>query len=385
MHEAPRNRKTRLNGAAGPAECHLPDAAWKGLFRRRLLAWFALHQRELPWRQNRDPYRVWISEIMLQQTQVVTVVPYFERFLSTFPTVEALAAAPESAVLHLWEGLGYYRRARQLHRAAKEIVAEYAGSFPRDLAAIGLLPGIGRYTAGAIASIAYDLPAPILEANTVRLLSRLLAFDGDPSGTAGQRFLWQAAEALLPRLQAGAFNQALMELGSLLCTPKEPACDTCPVASLCRARLAGRQHELPLRRAKQPITPVREVSVAIWRDGKIFLRQRPEGERWAGLWDYPRFTQQAESPLKATADLIAQTRELTGFTIAPGRLITTIVHGVTRFRITLECYAAQYIAGRLKKQLEGHGRWLRPAELADVPQSTTGRKLSRILLSEAAS
>ena len=255
-------------------------------FRRRLLAWFARHRRDLPWRRNRDPYSVWLSEVMLQQTQVATVVPYYERFLAHYPHVHALAAAGERDVLRLWEGLGYYRRARQLHRAAQRIVAEHGGEFPRDLDAVRSLPGIGRYTAGAIVSIAFDLPAPILEANTIRLLTRLLGYDGDPLGAAGQALLWQTAAALLPRREAGNFNQALMELGSLVCTPRGPDCPSCPVQTLCAARRTGREHELPRPRARPATTAVREAAVVIFRRGKVLfapLRRRGTLGRTVGL------------------------------------------------------------------------------------------------------
>ena len=204
------------------AEPSTPDAAWRRAFRRQLLAWYRRHKRDLPWRRTSDPYAVWVSEIMLQQTQVATVIPYFERFLAAFPTIRALAAADERDVLRHWEGLGYYRRARQMHLAARVLVAQHAASFPRELDTVRTLPGIGRYTAGAIASIAFDLRAPILEANTVRLLSRLVAFDGDPASTAGQHALWSLADALLPARGCGEFNQALMELGSLVCAPPGP-------------------------------------------------------------------------------------------------------------------------------------------------------------------
>ena len=187
-----------------PAAGCLPDAAWLQAFRRRLRAWFALHARDLPWRRTRDPYAIWVSEIMLQQTQAATVVPYFGRFLEALPTIAALAAADQQQVLRLWEGLGYYRRAQQLHEAAQQIVEHCGGRFPRDEATVRRLPGIGRYTAGAILSIAFDARLPILEANTTRLLSRLLAFDREPASPAGQQVLWAMARAVLPRREPGA-------------------------------------------------------------------------------------------------------------------------------------------------------------------------------------
>lgn len=193
------------------------DSAWLRNFRRKLRAWYDRHARELPWRGTRDPYAVWLSEIMLQQTQVETVKPYFQRFLAALPTIRALAEAEERQVLRLWEGLGYYRRARQLHQAARQIVAVHDGRFPCDPQAVQRLPGIGRYTAGAILSIAFDQRQPILEANTVRVFSRLLAYDGQTTSSAGQKLLWAAAEAVLPAREVGRFNQALMELGSEVC------------------------------------------------------------------------------------------------------------------------------------------------------------------------
>ena len=197
-----------------PESEQLPDAPWRRGFRRRLKTWYADHARDLPWRRSRDPYAVWVSEIMLQQTQVATVRGYFDRFIRAFPTIDALARADEQDVLRLWEGLGYYRRARQLHAAAKIVADEHGGRFPRNRDAVDRLPGIGRYTAGAILSIAFDQRQPILEANTVRLFCRLLGYEGDPASTAGQRLLWAMAEAVLPRREVGLFNQALMELGS---------------------------------------------------------------------------------------------------------------------------------------------------------------------------
>src|SRR3954452_17850774 len=217
----------------------------KQLLRRRLLAWYSKHARDLPWRQSRDPYRVWISEIMLQQTQVATVRDYYERFIRALPDVHSLAGANETDVLRLWEGLGYYRRARQLHAAAKKVVSEHEGNFPENSHELQQLPRIGRYTAGAIASIAFGRRTPILEANTIRLLSRLVAYRGNPHTQTGQQPLWQAAEEILPRSRVAEFNQALMELGSLVCTPDNPKCDACPLASVCQGYAANLQHEIP--------------------------------------------------------------------------------------------------------------------------------------------
>jgi A/G-specific adenine glycosylase len=356
-----------------------PAGDWRLRFRRKLLVWYRRHARDLAWRRDRDPYRVWVSEIMLQQTQVVTVEPYFERFMAAFPTIRALAAAEEDAVLQLWEGLGYYRRARQLHRAAKIIAAEYGGQFPDDPEAVRRLPGVGRYTAGAILSIAFDRPEPILEANTIRLLSRLLAYRGDTGRAAAQRLLWRAAETLLPTRGAGRFNQALMELGSQVCRPREPDCPNCPVIDLCPTHRDGLQALVPARRRKPLTEQVREAAVVIaWR-GRVLLVRRGEGERWAGLWEFPRFVcDRADAPSTA-AELIAKIHKCTGIAVQYPRSLTTLRHGVTRFHITLECFAAEAAEVPRGRRRAAKQRWVHPVELANYPLSSTGRKLARLV------
>jgi len=362
-----------------PHEGQLPDAAWRRVFRRRLLAWFDRHARDLPWRRTRDPYAVWVSEIMLQQTQVATVKPYFDRFLRAFPTIEALARADEQEVLRLWEGLGYYRRARQLHEAARAILADHAGRFPRDAATLRRLPGIGRYTAGAILSIAFDAREPILEANTTRLFSRLLAYRGEPASVSGGRLLWAMAEAVLPQARSGPFNQALMELGSTVCVPRAPRCEACPVAMLCQARAKGLQNEIPMAKPKRAMEDRHEAAVLVRRRGRVLLVRRADGERWAGLWDFPRFEVRTAEPDALREEIAESVVRLTGVAIRVGRHRTTIRHGVTRFRIRLDCYDADYVSGPRAGGSAPEMRWLRPAELAAYPLSTTGRQLSRLL------
>ncbi|MEM6798223.1 MAG: A/G-specific adenine glycosylase [Planctomycetota bacterium] len=351
----------------------LPEE-WRRAVRRRLLAWYAKNARDLPWRRNRDPYRVWLSEVMLQQTQVETVKPYFARFTAAFPSVDDLAAADEQDVLKLWEGLGYYRRARGLHAAAQKIVAEHAGEFPVDLPTLQKLPGIGRYTAGAIRSIAFDLPAPILEANTIRLFTRLTAYGGNPTSSAGQKRLWAVAEELLPKKRVSEFNQALMELGSLVCTPKQPQCDACPVATLCEAKRQGAVESLQPTTKKLAFTEVREAAVVVWNKDRVLLRQCEEGERWAGLWDFPRFAVESEGPLFAQDEIATKVRELTGVECRLGPLLKTLKHGVTRFRITLDCYEATRVGGRMRE-----AKWVAVEALTDYPLSVTGRKLAKLL------
>ncbi len=327
----------------------LPNVCWRRAFRQRLLAWYSQNARDLPWRRRRDPYSVWVSEVMLQQTQVGTVKAYFERFVNVLPTIEALARADEHEVLRLWEGLGYYRRARLLHQAAKIVVAEHGGQFPRDPQIVRRLPGIGRYTAGAILSIAFDLRTPILEANTLRLLSRLLAYESDPRSAEGQRILWAMAEAVLPRREVGKFNQALMELGSEVCVGRTPQCENCPVRLLCRANQQGRQLDIPQPKAKRRREAVREAAVLVRKGRRILLLQWPEGRRWAGLWDFPRFPLHGETPAAVRRELVERVRAIVGVTIAPGRHVKTLTHGVTRFHITLECYEAEYLSRKERR------------------------------------
>jgi A/G-specific adenine glycosylase len=356
----------------------LPERSWFAALRRRLIAWYARSARDLPWRRSGDPYAVWVSEIMLQQTQVATVKPYFERFLRQLPTIDALAQADEEAVLLLWEGLGYYRRARQLHRAARTVASEHAGRFPRQFDAVRRLPGIGRYTAGAILSIAFDQPRPILEANTVRLWSRLLGCGGPSTTARAQQLLWGAAEAILPRRGAGRVNQALMELGSQACLARGPRCETCPAAPLCAARSSGRQAEIPAKVAKPAFEHRREAAVVVRRNGRVLLGKCGESGRWAGLWDFPRCVVTSAEP-GLRREIARKVLQSTGASIELGPLLATIKHGVTRFRITLDCYEATCRA--LRRCANGRAvlRWVRPAELDRYPLNSTGRRLSRML------
>jgi A/G-specific adenine glycosylase len=277
----------------------------------------------------------------------------------------------------LWEGLGYYRRARQLHAAAKIIVTEHDGDFPRGIQQIRALPGIGRYTAGAIASIAWDAREPILEANTVRVFSRLLGYRGDPARNEGQRLLWNFSASLLPQRETGLLNQALMELGSEICHPRDPLCDRCPVGGLCPTKQQGLQAVIPLPKRKTAYEDRHEAAVVVRRGARVVLRRCAPDERWAGLWDFPRFPITAHRGDPLREQLQSAAVELTGLAIDPGRHLTTIKHGVTRFRITLDCYEAKCIGGRLKRG--GDVRWVKIGDLEAYPLSVTGRKISRLL------
>ena len=365
-------------------------------FRRQLIRWYERNARDLPWRRTTDPYRVWISEIMLQQTTVVAVVPYFERFLARFPTVNDLAAADENDVLRLWEGLGYYSRARNLRKAAQVIVHEHDSVFPSEVEALQKLPGIGRYTAGAIASFAFDRRAPIVEANTLRLYCRLLGYAGDPRAKEGQKQLWSFAESILPKTQPGRLNQALMELGASVCSPKEPDCEHCPIHAHCRAFLEGTQATIPQPATRPAITDVVEVSVAVRRGKKFLLRRRPPGERWAGLWDFVRFSLPPRMGIPArpaldrdskaakpdgqecpSADIVAAVREHTSLKVDLGPQLAELKHGVTRYRITLKCFTAEAVSGELRTDAEW--QWVSSKDFGDYPLSVTGRKFAKLL------
>jgi A/G-specific adenine glycosylase len=362
-------------------DIHVFKPAQRRQLSRLLLAWFAENHRKLPWRGTRDLYRIWISEIMLQQTQVAAVVPYYERFIAAFPTVKELAAAPEEQVLRLWEGLGYYRRARQLHAAALKIATKHEGEFPRDYEQVRALPGIGRYTAGAILSLGLDQRLPILEANTVRLLSRLAAYRGDTASTAGQKFLWALAEQILPEKNVGQFNQALMELGSQVCTPRQPKCEECPLAALCPTRKLSLTESIPASKKPKQYEEVVEAVVVIRRGSKVFVRRRGEEERWAGLWDFPRFTSSDAAHPRRLKALAVNTATLTGIAFEDAELLTTLRHGVTRFRITLHCYQAQFAGSERKKRgsEKGEQAWVKVSALEELPLSVTARKIARML------
>lgn len=315
-----------------------------------LCAWFAAHARDLPWRRTRDPYAIWISEAMLQQTQVATVRPYWERFLERFPDVEALAAAQEDDLLAAWSGLGYYRRARSLQLAAAAIVAEHHGSFPRLREDAEALPGVGPYTAGAVLSIAYGLGEAVVDGNVARVFSRLFGLDAPLASSSLDKQLWTLARALVPQTGdgpdgPGAWNQALMELGATLCTPKAPGCLLCPVAEHCAARASGRQAELPTPKPKPVKKQVELIALLVWQRGRLLLQRRSAGGRMAGLWELP-------------------TRELTEHALWPeewadpaleaGESLGHVSHGITVHRIRCEVRRGAYhgAGGRLDPDSE---------------------------------
>jgi A/G-specific adenine glycosylase len=294
-----------------------------------LLEWHDREGRhELPWQHDRTPYRVWVSEIMLQQTQVATVIPFFERFMRRFPELRALAAAPLDEVLHLWSGLGYYARARNLHRAAVRILQEHGGKFPADFAGIAALPGIGRSTAGAILALARGERFPILDGNARRVLTRYFGVEGTVADRRGHKRLWELAERCTPHTRIPDYTQALMDLGAMVCLRRRPLCARCPLSTQCFARRTGRQHELPAPRCA-PSRPSREVYmvVALEDSGRVLLERRPEHGVWGGLWCLPEF-----ASASAAAAFI---RNSLGADTAPPQPLTALEHGFTHFDLRI--------------------------------------------------
>jgi A/G-specific adenine glycosylase len=314
---------------------------------------------------------------MLQQTQAATVAPFFERFVARFPDLASLAAAEEQEVLRLWEGLGYYRRARDLLRSARLLHAAHGGAFPRDPAQLAGLPGMGEYTRNAVLSQAFDLRLPILEANSQRVLSRVFGREEDPRRGPARRWLWQAAAEVLPARQAGDFNQALMELGALVCLPAKPRCGECPLAPRCSARRQGRQEEIPPRTPPPAVTRVQEACVVVYRDARVLLVQRPAAGRWASLWEFPhRPLAPAEAAEQAAARLVA---ELTGLDARLRGEILTLTHGITRYHVTLTCFEADHQGGEFRPGSYVAAEWVSPADLAKYPVSAPQRRLAKEL------
>ena len=362
--------KTKINSTSDPqldpaAEHHAdltfvdyPDARWMQKLRKKSLGWFEQNQRVLPWRTQPSAYRVWISEIMLQQTQVQTVVEYFERFVGEFPTIKSLANAPLSKVLSLWEGLGYYRRARNLHAAAKYICQHHNGQFPLQFDQVLELPGIGRYTAGAILSISQDQILPILEGNTYRLFARLLALNVNPREREPEKLLWQFAADLLPGKRSlqrpGQLNQALMEIGSEICKPQNPDCQNCPLHTICPTHELGLQSEIPKSGKKVKYEERRQALLLIESDSnRLLVRKCQADEWWSGLWDFVRVDVDPGLPDSPIQHIQSQVRSQFDLdVVVSDPPLFTFKHAVTKYRITLDCFHVRSSMTSKKKGLQ---------------------------------
>jgi A/G-specific adenine glycosylase len=355
-------------------------------FAQRLLRWYAKHQRALPWRAAPgqpapDPYHVWVSEIMLQQTQVETVIPYYRRWLARFPSVAALAAASQQDVLALWEGLGYYSRARNLHRAAQQVQRELGGALPRTAAELRALPGIGRYTAGAIASIAFGEDSAVLDGNVKRVLARVYDFREDVKSPAGEKQLWALAESLLPAGCAGDYNQALMELGALVCKPRAPDCPRCPVQSLCAAYRLGVQLERPVAPARRAVPHRVQLAAVVRKGPRVLLEQRAVGGLLGGLWAFPAVplppAMAGNGAAAGPASLLRRAlRAEWGLTARVGPETQTIEHGFTHFTLTVRVFACEWQAGALRRGPSAR-RWVKLTALDEYPMGKVDRAIAR--------
>lgn len=356
-----------------------PDV--KRFFGTELLGWYRAVRRDLPWRRSRNPYHIWVSEIMLQQTRVDTVIPYFHRFIERFPTVEALADAPEEDVLKAWEGLGYYSRARNLQSAVREVSERYGGEVPSEKEAVSGLKGVGPYTAGAILSIAFNKPEPAVDGNVMRVLSRFFCLEDDIAKPSTRGKMESLARELIPEGAASDFNQALMELGALVCTPKSPVCLTCPVMEHCAGRLAGKEGELPVKTKAKPPKPVFRLAVLIEgtgvREGQVLVRQRPHTGLLARLWELPH----VEAPNKsvwaapeAAADWLKGALATEGLTVIPVEHAADAEHVFSHLHWYLKVWTA-------KAEAESQGpdggayRWVGADDYDELAWPNVFRKL----------
>ncbi len=343
----------------------------------RLLTWYRHHGRSLPWRGDTDPYAVWVSEIMLQQTRVETVIPYFGKWMRLFPTITDLAKASEQDVLNAWEGLGYYSRARNLHKAAQIVHEQYAGELPRDLDALRKLPGIGRYTVGAIASIAFGMDEPTLDGNLRRVFARLFDVSEPADSPAGQNILWDLAAKHLPKGKAGDYNQALMDLGATICLPKNPRCLICPLLEICESRANGTQEQRPVLRPKKETPHYFHAAGVIMRQiahmphEEVLLAKRPSKGLLGGMWEFPNGRVEGEpaegleSALETGYRLKVQRNEALG----------VVQHAYTHFRVTVHAFRCELVSKSENKSL----KWVKLKELDDYPMGKVDRQIARML------
>jgi len=336
--------------------------------RLKLLTWYRKCARDLPWRRTRDPYKIWVSEIMLQQTQVQTVIPYYNRWLERFPTLETLARASQEDVLKYWAGLGYYRRVKMLHSAAQFVQAELHGQIPSNPEELLKIPGIGRYTAGAIASIAFQKPAPLVDGNVIRILTRLYALKKDCAAPETLRELWNLAGKLVPQKNPGDFNQAMMELGATVCAPKNPACPLCPVRSECEAFALEQPERFPVKTQKEKIEKL-STAAFIFKNPKdeVLISRQPQNARWGGLWMFPF----GETKTDVTARFkLKKTPESHSFVIK---------HGFTKYSIQLHVFETAVSRKQSETWQASDRRWVPITELENFAFPSPHQKISRYL------
>jgi A/G-specific adenine glycosylase len=350
--------------------------------RRELLQWYSLSRRMLPWRQTSDLYRIWVSETMLQQTRVETVLAYYEKFLKRFPTIRDLAAADLQSVLKIWEGMGYYARARNFHRAARIVVGEYQGEIPRDLVSFRKLPGVGEYIAAAVLSIAYNQPHAVVDGNVKRVLARLFTLDEPVNGSSHPVFK-ETAAMLLDVEQPCIFNQAVMELGAVVCRPAKPDCCRCPIRFACRADRTDRIDAYPKRIKKKSIPEHRLTAGIVYKKGRILITRRKADGLLGGLWEFPggRINDKEDASSACRRNI----REEVNLAVEIEAFFTRIKQAYTHFRIVLDVYRCRFVSGRVHLSGAADFRWILPEELEDYPFHSAHRKIIRLLNSPSES
>ena len=360
MHTLPKLKKTQIRA-----------------FQRELLAWYKNEFRLMPWRRTKNPYRIWVSEIMLQQTQVKKVIPYFESFVQKFPTIETLAHSELADVLKAWEGLGYYARARNLHKAAREIVSNHNKKLPTDFDELKKLPGIGSYTAAAISSIVAGNPIPVLDGNVTRVLSRLVCLDKNPKSGEGHQALQRLAGELLYYDAPGTYNQALMELGAILCTPVKPKCPSCPVRKMCQAWQTGRQLQYPIKTPKKQRPHFTIGAGIIWKEDEILIARRHENGLLGGLWEFPGGKQQDSETIEQTVQ--REIKEEVDVTVRVDSLLTVVKHQYSHFKITLHAYHCTYVTGSPKALGCAAWQWVKKEDLKNHAFPRANGKILELL------
>ncbi len=359
-----------------PLTQHLQD------FRDTLLDWFKDYQRDMPWRNTDNPYHIWVSEVMLQQTQVVKVIDYYERFIAQFPDVQDLAAAPLQDVLKVWEGLGYYARARNLHKAAQVIVNELEGEIPRDYATFRKLPGVGDYSAAAVQSIAFNAPYAAVDGNIKRVVARLFLIDAPVNDAKSSKVFQQKADDVLDRDAPGIFNQAMMELGATVCRPQSPTCLICPVNAFCEAFHTARQDEFPKRRETKPV-PEHHIAVGIiYRGNEVIITQRQFEGLLGGLWEFPG-GQVAEEETAEDA-CVRQIAEVVNLSISNIKYLTRVRHAFTHFKIVVDVFTCNYQSGEVVLNGPRDAKWVKVSTLQDYPLPRATHKILDKLAEERA-
>ena len=337
------------------------DISFKTTFQKSLISWFKSHRRAMPWRETSNPYFILVSEIMLQQTQVVTVIDYYQRFIKQFPTVEDLANASSHEVMKAWEGLGYYTRARNLHEAAKIITTCYHGQVPHHIDDLLQLPGIGRYTAGAVASLAFHQPLPVLDGNIIRVFARFFHLTDNVSQSGTIRRLWATAGEMLPKQDINPYNQALMELGALVCTPRDPKCGACPIQTECQAHRLNLQDLLPVKSPKKKIPHLDVTAGIIWKTNQFLITLRPPKGLLGGLWEFPGGKLEEGESLEACLEReIREELEIHIQVLSP---LISVKHTYTHFKITLHTFHARYLSGEIVPHACDDYRWIGVDEL----------------------